>query len=172
MTAAQRGDAAAYRSVLERLSRLLGRYFRGKLARMGRSGVDAEDLVQDALIAIHSRRHTYDPDEPFTPWVHAIARYKLIDHLRRTTAAMSEMPLETAGELAAKDDARAAENGLDLDKLLAKLPMRSRALIQDRKLYGLSVAEAAKRHGMSRSAVKVTIHRGLKALGLAIKREK
>lgn len=172
MTAAQKGDAAAYRSLLERLSRLLARYFRGKLARMGRSGVDTEDLVQEALIAIHSRRHTYDPDEPFTPWVHAIARYKLIDYLRRTKGAMTEIPFEAAGGLPAKDHAGAAEGGLDVDTLLAKLPARSRRLIEDMKLYGLTVAEAAKRHGMSQSAVKVAVHRGLKALGLAIKRGK
>lgn len=172
MKAAQKGDAAAYRSLLERLSRLLGRYFRGRLARIGRSARDAEDLVQDALIAIHTHRHTYDPAEPFTPWVHAIARYKLIDHLRRSRATVSEMPLDTVEELAAKDDSAAAESGLDLDKLLAKLPPRSRHLIEDMKLYGLSVAETARRHGMTQTAVKVRIHRGLKALGLAIKREK
>lgn len=172
MTAAQHGDAAAYRSLLMRLTRLLGRYFRGGLARVGRSGVDAEDLVQEALIAIDGRRHTYDPDEPFTPWVHAIARYKLIDYLRRTAAVMSEMPLDTAAELATTDGARAVESALDLDRLLSELPPRSRALVEDTKLYGLSVAEAAQRHEMSQSAVKVAIHRALKALTLTIKRDK
>lgn len=172
MTAAQKGDAAAYRSLLMRLTRLLGRYFRGRLARVGRSGVDAEDLVQDALIAIDGRRHTYDPDEPFTPWVYAIARYKLIDYLRRTAVVMSEMPLDTAAELGTTDEAHAAESALDLNKLLSKLPLRSRALIQDTKLYGLSVAEAARLHEMSQSAVKVAIHRGLKALTLTSKRDK
>lgn len=172
MTAAQKGDPAAYRGLLIRLSQLLGRYFRGRLARSGRSGVDAEDLVQDALIAIDARRHTYDPGEPFTPWAHAIARYKLIDYLRRTSGAMSEMPLETAAELAISDDAAAVESAVDLEKLLSGLPVRSRALIKETKLYGLSVAEAAELHEMSRSAVKVAIHRGLKAVALTIKRTK
>ena len=172
MNGAQKGDAAAYRCLLERLSRLLRRYFTGRLARMGRGGAEAEDLVQEVLIAIHTRRHTYDPAQPFTPWVYAIARYKLVDHVRRASAAMSHIPLEAAAEVPANDVRAASESGLDLDRLLAKLPATSRLVIQDMKLHGLSVAETARRHGLTESAVKVRIHRGLKALALAIKRER
>jgi RNA polymerase sigma-70 factor (ECF subfamily) len=84
MAASLEGDAAAHRLLLNRLSGHLRAYYKGKLARIGRSAVEAEDLTQEALMAIHTRRHTYHPDEPLTPWVHAIARYKLIDYLRRT----------------------------------------------------------------------------------------
>src|SRR5450759_1234398 len=84
------GDAAAYRALLSRLSANLRAYYKGKLARIGRSATEAEDLMQEALMAIHTRRHTYDPAEPLTPWVYAIARYKLIDHLRRTRASMAD----------------------------------------------------------------------------------
>src|SRR6266545_4578493 len=83
MIASLAGDATSHKALLSRLSSHLRAYFKGRLARMGRGAVEAEDLVQEALIAIHTRRHTYDPAQLFTPWVYAIARYKFVDYLRR-----------------------------------------------------------------------------------------
>jgi RNA polymerase sigma-70 factor (ECF subfamily) len=94
MRASLGGDAVAYRTLLSRLSANLRAYYKGKLARIGRSATEAEDLMQEVLMAIHTRRHTYDPAEPLMPWVYAIARYKLIDHLRRTRASMVDLPIE------------------------------------------------------------------------------
>src|SRR5262249_28499538 len=165
------GDAAAHRSVLDRLSRRLRAYYRGRLARIGRSGTEAEDLVQEALLAIHTRRHTYDPSEPLTPWVHAIARYKLIDHLRRTRTSVADLPIEDAAEIMAQDDHAGAESAYDLHRLLSRLPPKMRRAIECVKLDGRSVAEAASQCGMSESAVKVNIHRGLRTLAASIARE-
>ena len=99
MMAGLDGDAAAHRTLLDRLSRHLRAYYKGRLARIGRSASEAEDLVQEALIAVHIQRHTYDPAELLTPWVHAIARYKLIDHLRRRGPCLqtyqSTMPMKS-----------------------------------------------------------------------------
>lgn len=168
MTASLDGDASAHRRLLERLSRHLRAYYKNKLAHVGRSAEDAEDLVQDALMAIHTRRHTYDPGQLFTPWVHAIARYKLIDHLRQTKASVTIVPLEDASEIMAQDDRTSVESALDLNRLLGRLPEKMRRAIQHVKLEGLSVAEAAARCGMSESAIKVSVHRGLKAMAAAI----
>lgn len=172
MTAGLNGDGAAYRMLLDRLSRHLRAYYKGKLARIGRSATEAEDLVQDALMAIHTRRHTYDPDELLTPWIHAIARYKLIDHLRHTRSSMADVPIEAASEVTAEDDHVGAESALDLTRLLAQLPDKMRRAIQCVKLDGLSVAETAKLCGMSESAVKVSVHRGLKAMAASIAHRK
>ena len=172
MRAGLRGDASAYRALLSRLSANLRAYYKGKLARIGRSATEAEDLMQEALMAIHTRRHTYDPAEALTPWVYAIARYKLIDHLRRTRASMTDLPIEDADELMAQDDHVGTESANDLARLLNQLPNKMRRAIQSVKLDGLSVAEAASRSGMSESAVKVNVHRGLKALMNSIAREK
>lgn len=171
MIAGQSGDAAAYRLLLDRLSRYLRSYYKSKLMRYGRSAAEAEDLVQEVLMAIHTRRHTYDPAEPFTPWMHAIARYKLIDHLRRGQRGPADVPLDDIGEIAAHDDQTAAESGYDLQRLLSRLPDKMRRAIQCVKIEGLSVAEAAERCGMSESAVKVNVHRGLRALAERIARE-
>jgi RNA polymerase sigma-70 factor (ECF subfamily) len=172
MVAGLAGDAAAHRSLLDRLSRRLRAYYKSRLARIGRSATEAEDLVQEALLAIHTRRHTYDPAEPLTPWVHAIARYKLIDHLRATRASLADLPIDDAGDLMAQDDHVGAESAYDLHRLLSRLPHKMRRAIQCVKLEGLSVAEAAGECHMSESAVKVNVHRGLRALAAAIAREK
>ncbi len=172
MRASLAGDAAAHRMLLSRLSANLRAYYKTRLARIGRSATEAEDLMQEALMAIHTRRHTYDPAEALTPWVYAIARYKLIDHLRRTRAAMTDLPIEDAGELMAQDDYVGTESANDLKRLLSELPDKMRRAIQAVKLDGLSVAEAASQCGMSESTMKVNVHRGLKALVASIAREK
>src|SRR6266496_6699664 len=131
---------------------------------------DVEDLVQETLLALHVRRHTYDPDQPFTPWVYAIARYKLIDYLRRTRASVKNVPLDAVQEIAAHDDHVASESTLDLNQLLERLTPKVRDAIRYVKLDGLTVAEAAARGGMSESAVKVNVHRGMKTLSALIAR--
>lgn len=164
MIASLDGDAVAYRCLLKRISRHLRAYYKGRLLRMGRSDAEAEDLVQEALIAMHTRRHTYARNEPLTPWVHAIARYKLIDHLRRVRQTWADLPIEDGAAVTARDDHGATESTLDLDKLLARLPRKMRSAVQHTKLEGLSIAEAALTEGMSEAAVKVNVHRALKAL--------
>jgi RNA polymerase sigma-70 factor, ECF subfamily len=166
MTASLGGDEGAYRNVLGRLSRYLRGYYKARLAT--RSASDVEDLVQETLLAIHVRRHTYDPDQPFTPWVYAIARYKLIDYLRRTRGSAKNVPINDVKEIAAHDDHLVSESSLDLNQLLGRLTPKVRDAIRYVKLDGLSVAEAAARGGMSESAVKVNVHRGMKTLSALI----
>lgn len=164
LVASLEGSAADYRLFLSRLGSHLRAYYKGKLIRSGRGDTEAEDLVQETLLVIHARRHTYDVTQPVTPWIHAIARYKLIDHLRRTRSATAEVPVEDAGVLVAHDDHVAAESSLDVERLLAHLPAKMRNAIRSTKVEGLSTAEAAQRSGMTETAVKVSVHRGLKAL--------
>lgn len=164
MIASLGGDAAAHRLLLTRLSASLRGYFKRRLARIGRGAAEAEDLTQETLLAIHLRRATYDPRQPLTPWVHAIARYKLIDHLRRTKAGAADLPIEAAEDVLAEDDRGATESAHDLGRLMQALPEKMRNAIALVKIDGLSVAEAARASGMSEPAVKVSVHRGLKAL--------
>lgn len=171
MLAGLGGNSAAYRTLLTRMSDHLRAYFRTRLARFGRSPADAEDLVQEALLAIYTRRETYDENEPFTPWMNAIARYKLIDHLRRRHVEESDIPAEDIELIVSEtDDHAGVESALDLDTLMAQLPEKMRRAIECVKIEGLSVAEAAHRCGMSESAIKVSVHRGLKALSLLVAR--
>ena len=172
MVAGLDGDAAAHKALLGKLSGRLRAYFKGHLARIGRGPVEAEDLVQEVLIAVHVHRDTYDRSQLFTPWVYAIARYKFLDHLRRTKESRRDADLEEVQEVvAAADDREAVESGIDLERLMAKLSPKARDAIRYVKLEGLSVREAAARCSMSESAVKVTVHRGLKALARLIDEE-
>jgi RNA polymerase sigma-70 factor, ECF subfamily len=165
------GDHAAHRELLTRLSARLRAFFKVRLTRIGRSVVDAEDLVQETLIAVHTRRHTYDRSQPFTPWLYAIGRYKLLDHLRRTKTSLQEDALDQADEVVARDDYAAVESALDVRQLIQRLPVKARRAIERVKLQGLSVSETAARSGASQSAVKVSVHRGLKTLARFIRKE-
>lgn len=171
MLASLNGDAASHRSLLDRLSRRLRAYYKAKLAAVGRSISETEDLVQEALLAIHIKRHTFDPGEPLTPWVYAIARYKLIDFLRRNRMSFADVPIDEAGEAMAHDDSVNAESTHDIRRLMERLPEGMQCAIEAVKLEGLSVAEAAKRCGLSESGVKVNVHRGLKRLAKLIAEE-
>ena len=126
---------------------------------------DVEDIVQESLLAIHNKRHTYDQKQPLGAWVHAIAKYKLVDFLRgRGVRESLNDSMEDVSELFAYTDFEAAEARRDIMKLLDQLPEKQRMPIIHTKLEGLSVEEAALNMGMSVSAVKVVVHRGFKKL--------
>ncbi len=163
------GDADAYRGFLKELAAALRGFFR---RRLGRWPDEVEDLVQETLLAVHNQRHTYDAGQPLTAWAYAIARYKLVDLLRRSgrVAALTD-PLDDDSELLATSDGAAAEARRDLAQLLARLPDRQRLPIVYVKLEGRSVIEAAGLTGQSVSAVKVNVHRGLKVLAKIIRGE-
>jgi len=164
------GDAAAYHAFLKELTGHLRAFLRRRLTQ---HPDEVEDLVQEALLAVHNQRHTYDPGQPLTAWVHALARYKLIDLLRRRSRTEQyNEPLDEENELLAQVDDHAAEARRDLAALLDTLPDRHRLPIVHMKLEGLSVAQTAQRTGMSESAVKVGVHRGLKALAELIRNGK
>lgn len=161
------GDAAQYRRFLERLSSYLRAYLRRRLPR---AQADVEDILQETLLAVHNARHTYREDQPLTAWVHAIARYKLMDFFRahsRREALHDE--LDDDGSVFVESDVEPADARRDVGNLLETLPDRHRLPILLVKLQGLSVAEAAQRSGLSESAVKVGVHRGLKALAARIR---
>ena len=161
------GDAGAYHRFLKATSARLRAYFRKRLFQRPD---EVEDLVQETLLALHTHRHTYRQDQPLTAWVHAVARYKLVDWLRANAAreAMTD-PLDDELEVFAACDTDASDARRDLGRLLASLPERQRLPIMHVKLEGLSVIEAALKTGMSESTVTVGVHRGLKALATRIR---
>lgn len=154
------GDAAAHRLLLATLANLLSAFFERRVIN---APFDADDLVQETLIAVHNRRMSYDPGRPFIAWAFAIARYKLADAYRRHNIRATE-PLEAAEGVSAEDESEGASARMDLERLLGELPAKQREAIYYTKIKGLSVAEAAERSGLSESFVKVSVHRGLKRL--------
>ena len=160
------GDAAAYQAFLQAMGAHLRAFFKRRMASLPD---DIEDLVQETLLALHNQRHTYHHRQPLTAWVHAIARYKLIDLFRARGGRESlHEPLEDDLQVFAASDTDACDARRDLGRLLEQLPDHQRLPIMHMKLEGLSVIEAAAATGMSESAVKVGVHRGLKALAALI----
>jgi RNA polymerase sigma-70 factor (ECF subfamily) len=166
MTGGLDGDAAAHEALLRALVPLLRGFYRRRLRG---ADDDAEDLVQETLISVHTRRASYDRDRPFTAWMYAIARYRLIDHLRRRRASVSIEDVEAILIVEGFEEATSAR--LDVSAMLSTLSPKQARAIQDTHLEGLSVAEAAARAGIGESDVKVSVHRGLKALAARIKGE-
>jgi RNA polymerase sigma-70 factor (ECF subfamily) len=161
---AQAGDEVAYRAALTLIASRLRGYFARRLQSMPD---EVEDLVQETLIALHLQRGTCDPALPASAWVYAIARHKLVDLWRRRGHVESQLrSLDTFddSEMPAAPEELPARR--DLLALLEGLPAAQRRAIALTKLEGLSVAEASLRCGISVSALKVRVHRGLKRLTL------
>lgn len=156
------GDARAYREFLAALAVHLRGFLRRRLAQRPE---EVEDLLQELLLAVHNARHTYRAEQPLTVWVQAIARYKLADHFRAYARrdALHD-PLDDDAELFGEGEDESVQASRDLGKLLEQLPDRQRLPIVHVKVEGRSVEETAQLTGLSSSAVKVGIHRGLKAL--------
>lgn len=161
------GDAQAYRHFLQATATHLRAFLRRRLSSWPD---EVEDLVQESLLAIHNQRLSYDTGVPLTAWIYAIAKYKLIDWLRRHARRDSlHEPLDDENALFSSADQEAGEARRDLGKLLATLPDKQRDAIIYTKLDGLSVREAASALQMTEAAVKVSVHRGLKALAMTLK---
>lgn len=160
---AQTGDAASYTQLLRTLSVYLRNFLRRRLFSRHQ---DIEDLVQETLLAIHQKRHTYLPDQPLTAWVYAIARYKLIDHLRAQSRQDNKHDDidDWADTLWVNSATDASDARHDVTYMLSLLPEKQRRLIEHTKLEGFSAEEAALLTGQSVTNVKVSVHRGLKRL--------
>jgi RNA polymerase sigma-70 factor (ECF subfamily) len=169
MRDARGGCPKAYRRLLDLLSQHLRVHIRHMLQRMGNRGAaDLDDILQETLISIHNRLHTYDPSYPVTVWVNAIAKYKVIDSYRASRHRLKSVNLDDLGDVIADPIDYQPGTARDVARLLAGLPANLRRPIEDVKLMGLTISEAAESTGMSESAVKIGIHRGMKRLAATL----
>jgi RNA polymerase sigma-70 factor (ECF subfamily) len=169
MRAAIAGDEGAYRRLLEDIGRSVRTMARSAFARARVGDADIEDAVQETLLAIHLKRHTWDPKERLAPWVYAIARHKIVDALRRRGRRRVE-PIENFEEFLAAPEAEDPHALSDARKLLETLAPRQRDIVTSISLDGQTIAETAKRLSMTEVAVRVALHRALKSLGAAWRR--
>lgn len=163
MRAAIAGNEPAYRTLLEDLARLLRGAVRRGFAGVGVARDDVEDVVQDTLLAIHLKRHTWDAAMPLGPWVLAIARNKMIDDLRRR-GRRPEVPIDLTQFDIEGDDQQASIDAQDVARILNGLSDRNRDIVQSISIDGHSARDVADRLGMTEVAVRVALHRTLKAL--------
>lgn len=164
MRAANAGDDAAYHRLLTllagRLRAIVANGFRG----YGYGTDDVEDVVQETLLTIHLKRQTWDATQPLAPWLNAIARNKLIDHLRRR-GHRQYVPIDAFENiLEAPSEVETAGAALDGRSLLDSLKPRDRAIVEAVSIEGRSSREVAEQLGMTEGAVRVALHRALKSL--------
>jgi RNA polymerase sigma-70 factor, ECF subfamily len=167
MIKSQDGDKASYTMLLTKMSDPLRSFVKRSMGRMGLGADSAyEDVLQEVLLAIHLKRANYDPTQLFTPWMYAIARYKVIDYLRRKSNdqwrnlvpiedSILEMDLLTEGPEHKK---------IDVETAMSTLSEKQQKLLRMIKVEGCSIQEAASQTGLSASDIKVTVHRALKIL--------
>jgi RNA polymerase sigma-70 factor (ECF subfamily) len=163
MRAANAGDARSYRRLLEELTPVLRAAARFGLRRAGLADMDAEDVVQDTLLAIHLKRQSWDEDAPLGPWLRAIMRHKMIDALRRRSGRIN-VPVDDFADLLPADEKEPAMLVSDVGRHLQSLPKGQRDVVRAIAVDGASIAEAAARLSMREGAVRVALHRGLAAL--------
>jgi RNA polymerase sigma-70 factor (ECF subfamily) len=166
MRAERRGEAVAYERMLKEVANTLRRSLAPRLVRVGLGAHEAEDLVQEILIGLHGKRHTWDPARPFLPWLHTITRYKLIDfmrHRRGDTRRRVDLALEDWLEIECSTH-EANRSMWEMDRHLAVLPVSQRKIVRAIAVEGASVRNVARGLATSEGAVRVTLHRAIRRL--------
>jgi len=174
MRAAQGGDSTAYLRLLQELVPLLRRVVHQRRKFLQSS--DVEDIVQNILLSLHSVRATYDPARPFLPWLLAIAHNRMADDSRRqmrraaNEVSVAEYP-ETFCDGSTNTGLSTYGDPEALRRAVSRLPQGQRRAIEMLKLREMSLKEAALASGMSVSALKVAVHRGMHSLRKAMRAE-
>jgi RNA polymerase sigma-70 factor (ECF subfamily) len=167
MRCERRGDPVEYERMLKEVAISLRRALGPRLVRVGLAAHEAEDLVQEILIGLHRKRHTWDPARPFLPWLHAITRYKLIDflrHRRRDALRRVDLPLEDWLEIVETPADEATRSTWEVDRHLSVLAVSQRKIVRAIALEGASVRKVARGLATSEGAVRVMLHRAIRRL--------
>jgi RNA polymerase sigma-70 factor, ECF subfamily len=157
------GDSAAYHRLLRAVTPVLRAGARRGLARAGQPIDQSEDIVQDILLAVHLKRHTWDVNAPFAPWLFAIARNKLIDALRRRGRRIF-VNIDDFAETIPDEPAAETASANEIANLLQTLPPRQRDVLQSIAVESTSIRDTAAKFAMSEGAVRVALHRALASL--------
>jgi RNA polymerase sigma-70 factor (ECF subfamily) len=167
MRAAQAGSRVAYVRLLTDISASFRQFAAADLRRFGLQADDVEDVLQEILLAVHLKRHTWRADRPFIPWLRAITRHKVVDFVRRRRRR-GELPIEDFPDFASLPSE--ADITEPVRQLVGGLPRRQREVLEELALSGASVAETALKLKITRGAVYVAFHRAVTALSAKLER--
>jgi len=174
MRAERRGDAVAYERLLKEIAVMLRGLIRSRLAKVGLSVEETEDVVQEILIGLHGKRHTWDDTRPFMPWLYTITRYKFIDtarRLNREAARRVNITMEEMAEIFEAPTEDPDRTMLDIDRHLADLPQGQRQVVRALALDGATVRATAEQLQTSEGSVRVLYHRALRRLMAKTRRD-
>ncbi len=163
MLAAIEGDSQAYCRLLISLTPALRGMARRGFERVGLGNAEIEDVVQETLLAIHLKRGTWDRTRSLGPWVTAIARYKLVDSLRRRGRS-TDIQIDDLADTLADGAANEGSAHHDAEKVLGSLNDRQQEIVRSISIDGKPVRDVAEKLGMTEVAVRVSLHRSLKLL--------
>ena len=123
-------------------------------------------MLQEILISIHKARHTYDGQRPYKPWMYAIAKFRLQDHLRAHYAdhLHDAEDLSELEEILPDDVTETGFNYESISVEVEKLPEKQATILRLMHQEGYTAKEVAEKMGMNESAVKVAAHRAYKVL--------
>lgn len=170
MRSANAGDNAAYHNLLKAVTPVLRAAARRGLARAGQPVDQSEDIVQEILLAVHLKKHTWDANAPFAPWLFTIARNKLIDALRRRGRRIF-VNIDDFAEIIPGEQAEDTLPPGEVAAHLAGLPSRQRDVLQSIAVESVSIRDTAKKLAMSEGAVRVALHRGLASLATRLRKD-
>lgn len=168
MRQAVAGDGAAYHRLLKAITPVLRATAQRGLARAGQPTDSSEDIVQEILLAVHLKRHTWDPAAPFGPWLFAIARNKLIDSLRRKGRRVF-VDIDDFADILPGEPEKETASPREIDRHLAGLPEKQRDVVRSIAVDSASIKQTAAKFAMSEGAVRVALHRGLASLAAKLK---
>jgi RNA polymerase sigma-70 factor (ECF subfamily) len=171
MRLARGGDDEAYRRLLDRVAIWLRGVARRGLVRAGRGIEDSEDIVQETLLVMHLKRDSWDDTQPLEPWLRAIAHHKLVDQLRRR-GFRDHIDIDDLADTLAAPQAAEAGSSVDAQRMLGTLGDRQRHIVEAISIEGQSARDVGQRLGMSEGAVRVALHRALKAMAVAYRRKR
>lgn len=169
MVHAQAGNESDYRQLLKELTIVIQKFLR---SRFGNHDF-IEDCVQEALIAVHLARHTYDPRRLFRPWLFAIVRNKAIDTLRQHRARKNAADRFQIEQEILSQPSRQSVSRTDIleGRLLESLSPQHKEVLILTKIIGFSIVETSEKLGISESAVKVRVHRAIRKLQQLLERD-
>ena len=163
LVAANAGDARAYARFLQAITPILRGIVRARAGGLG--AATCEDVLQEVLLAVHLKRHTWAPEAPVRPWLYAITRYKVVDAFRARGRKV-DLPIEDFADILAADAGPDPTEAADMEKMIGMLDGRSAEIVRKIGLEGVSVAETGRALTMSEGAVRVALHRALKTLAI------
>lgn len=158
---ANAGDSRAYATFLRVITPVLRGVVRAKGGGLGEAV--CEDVLQEVLLAVHLKRHTWQAGAPVRPWLYAIARYKVVDAFRARGGKV-EVPIEDFDEILAAEAGPDPTEAADMAKMIGLLDDRSGRLVRMIGIEGASAAEAGQALNMTEGAVRVALHRAFKTL--------
>lgn len=164
------GDVKAYHRFLSAVTPHLRAMARRRCEQFGAPAGEAEDVVQEVLLAVHLKRGTWDPARPIGPWLSTIVRNKLIDSLRRRGRHI-DVPIDDVMTTLEAEEQASNLDRLDAEHMLNRLKDPQRDIVRSISIEGAGVRETAERLKMSEGAVRVALHRALKSLAALYRSE-